>query len=256
MRRPRASRASCRTPLVLLLASASGLRVPSPPLHHTHASAASSRAPQPCLNWQGDGCSDTPAFLSDPFRYIEDNPELFNEDFRRMAAFQQLLNSDQFHTLMGDLSKTLDETTRGERSIREKAGRADELAKIILTADQETLSTLADDSIFEEKRALFEALAALPSGSYGMKAIHETMGNVIDWSHSGPQARFDRDLQRVTAKVAEANAALAEFDAEYSTLFLSVRKVMQLARAGVGEDVGVKNAAREKLEKDFCSDHM
>ena len=59
---------------------------------------------------------------------------------------------------------------------------------------------------------------------------HETVQETIDWSSSGPQARFDRDLAKVIAKVEAANAAMREFDDAYSTLFLSVRKVAMLAQ--------------------------
>jgi len=174
--------------------------------------------------------------MSDPFGYILDNPELFNEDLRRMATFQRFLGSDQFN-VWGDLPGMLDQNAKGAQSLREKSERSDELAEIILKANPATMKCLATDATFDEKKALFQALAALPVDNRGMAAIEETIEETIDWSFSGPQGRFDRDLQRVMSKVEEANAALREFDAEYSTLFLSVRKVSMLARAARGGEV-------------------
>ena len=221
-----------RIQLLLALSAASTLTdaFRSPPtLHGSHGAAAAPRCFS-CMTWKGDGCSDSPEFMSDPFNYIVKHPELFNEDLQKMASFQLMQSTKQFN-LWGDLPRVLDENARGAASLREKNQRADELARIILCADQETMQNLADDATFEEKKALFKALSVLPESNRGMHAIHDTVEDVIDWSHEGPQARFDRDVQRVAAKVAEANEALLELDKEYSTLFLGVRKVATLSRA-------------------------
>ena len=181
------------------------------------------------LNWAGDGCSDSPEFMCDPFNYILQHPELFHEDMRRLAEFQLFLGGPG-REIFGDLPESLDQNAQYASSLRAKSARSDELAKIILKADMGTMKTLAEDSSFDEKKALFEALAALPLDNRGMAAIHETVQETIDWSSSGPQARFDRDLAKVIAKVEAANAAMREFDDAYSTLFLSVRKVAMLAQ--------------------------
>ena len=182
------------------------------------------------MAWRGDGISDSPQFMSDPFNYITQHPELFNDDLIKMAQFQLRTESDQFN-VWSQLLKQIEVNVEAAKYLRQKSERADQLAQLILTADVETLQNLSEDSTFADKKALLEALAALPEANRGVRAIDETIQHELDWSYSGQQARFDRDLQRVVAKVAEANTALQEFDDEYSVLFLSVRKLAMQADA-------------------------
>ena len=168
--------------------------------------------------------SNDASFLNDPFQYISDHPEMFSDDVRVMAAYQQTLQ-DSALNLWGDLPEKLDECAERAATLRTKSARAFELAQIILQAEHGTMQTLAADSTFQEKKLLFDTLAGLPDDYRGISAVEEVVQSVIDWGPQGPQARFGEDLQRAIAKVTEANDALEELNRAYSTLFLSVRTV-------------------------------
>ena len=102
---------------------------------------------------------------------------------------------------------------------------------MILSADPQMMKRFSTDATFAEKRALFEALAAMPDEYRGMSSISKVVDDVIDWGPQGPQAQFGQDLQRVIAHVAQTNQALEQFANKYSALFLAVRTVAKLSSA-------------------------
>ena len=101
--------------------------------------------------------SNDASFLNDPFQYISDHPEMFSDDVRVMAAYQQTLQ-DSALNLWGDLPEKLDECAERAATLRTKSARAFELAQIILQAERGTMQTLAADSTFQEKKVLFDTL--------------------------------------------------------------------------------------------------
>ena len=104
--------------------------------------------------------SNDASFLNDPFQYISDHPEMFSDDVRVMAAYQQTLQ-DSALNLWGDLPEKLDECAERAATLRTKSARAFELAQIILQAERGTMQTLAADSTFQEKKVLFDTLNCL-----------------------------------------------------------------------------------------------
>ena len=223
--------------MLALAAATTGFTSPSASVSR-HSRIATSPLADRCasgLAMKATDLSNNPDFLSDPVQYISENPDKFDDDMKKMAQFQLLLSDARLLNMWGDLPEELDLNGHAAHELREKSARADGLAKIILCANAKTMKELASDATFEEKKALFEALAALPEEDLGIKNIQKTVSKVIDWGDSGPQAQFGRDLEYVTQKVAEANSALMQFEQTYSTLFLSVRKVMKLTCAATGE---------------------
>ena len=168
--------------------------------------------------WYGD----EPEFLNNPIKYIGEHPENFSQEVQAMAKYQLQLQSLK---PWGEMPTVLDESARLAGVLQQKSVMANELADIIMRAEQSTLQTFANDATFEEKKALFQNLAAMPADNNGMLAIY----NVISQTDLPLMSKFEQDLQIAEAKVKEANAALQKLENEYTTLFLSVRKVATLA---------------------------
>jgi len=176
---------------------------------------------------------DELAFLNSPYEYIEQN-EIPDSEIAKGLKFlksYEAKKKDAASNLWGDLPATLQLTGMNSKMLEVKSTRADELASIIAGADSETLKTLTEDATFEEKRALLQALAALPEESKGLLGIHEVVTSMRAAGGLPLMDQFEGDLERVTASVAAAKDALESFEAAYSTLFLSVRKVSMLASA-------------------------
>merc|ERR1719221_35997 len=75
----------------------------------------------------------------------------------------------------GELPMALREMKDVEESLIRKSKQSDELARVIMTADLETMRQLASNAKFAEKKALFQNLAELPPENRGMLAIHKVM---------------------------------------------------------------------------------
>ncbi|KAL3927014.1 MAG: hypothetical protein SGPRY_003021 [Prymnesium sp.] len=200
----------------------------------------STRSPSP--NMGGAGW-DTPDFLNDPINFMAKNPQYFSEDLQAMVAYQLKVKGDELR-LWGDLPEALDVCTKAAAFLRQKSATADELARIIMSADQEMLQTLIDDAKFEEKKAFFQAIASLPPDDNGMLAIHDVADGMLQAGQLPLIPQFERDLEHVAAKVDEVNDLLMNLDQQYSTLFLSVRKVSKFARAAAEVN---DEAARKQL---------
>jgi len=190
-----------------------------------HAPSLRTRAPTMMAWW------DSSDFLENPSQFITDHPEVSPDLPAAMSFIKAYQQRKQALSLWGELPDELEAVSNSATLLQQKSSRADELAQIIAQAEGETLQTLAADATFEEKRAFFEELARLPHDAHGMLAIHDVMTRMRASGEMPLMDRFDGDLADVTAKVAAANQALAAFDAAYSTLFLSVRKVAMLANA-------------------------
>ena len=173
---------------------------------------------------------DAADFLNTPFQFIEQHPDLFSEELQSMVKYQLKLAPDDF-AQCGELPEALASNAQWTQQLQAKSFRADELANIILKADKATMQTLSEDATFEEKKNLFESLAALPEDARGMLGINDVVSSMLEAGKLPALASFEGDLAAVTAKVAEANAALQELDEKYTTLFLSVRKVAKLSKA-------------------------
>lgn len=201
-------------------ALAIGARTPA-----THPRAAHAAMVEPLTNhW------DEPEFLNDPIEFILKRPDLFSQDLQLMAAYQLKVKSDELR-LWGDLPEALDVCSKAAGFLRQKSATADELARMIMSADQEMLETFIEDAKFEEKKAFFEAIASLPTDNNGMLAIHDVADGMLRAGQLPLIPQFEQDLERVAEKVAEVNDLLMNLDEQYSTLFLSVRKVSKFARA-------------------------
>ena len=173
---------------------------------------------------------DTPKFLNDPLAYIAKNPEKFSVDLQRMVAYKTKVQNDELAD-WGDLPVSLDQCAQAASTLRSKSYDASMIAWIIAQADYEELQSFVQDAKFEEKKAFFQRLAALPEYDRGMLAINEVASQMIANGELPLISQFERDLDQVTSMVENLNNALFEMDQKYSTLFLSVRKVTKLAAA-------------------------
>eukprot|EP00316_Scyphosphaera_apsteinii_P012958 CAMPEP_0119325186 /NCGR_PEP_ID=MMETSP1333-20130426/65180_1 /TAXON_ID=418940 /ORGANISM="Scyphosphaera apsteinii, Strain RCC1455" /LENGTH=228 /DNA_ID=CAMNT_0007333089 /DNA_START=61 /DNA_END=747 /DNA_ORIENTATION=+ len=188
------------------------------------------RIPQPMSGETRSWHRDSPDFLNDPISFIAKHPQLFSEDLQEMAAYQLKVKSDE-RLDWGTLPDALDQCAKGAEYLRQKSETADVIARIIVQAKREEMLTFVKDAKFVEKKAFFENLANLPADNNGMLAIHDVASGMLEAGALPLIPKFEQDLQRVTAKVDEVNTELMELDRQYTTLFLSVRKVAQLARA-------------------------
>lgn len=214
-------------PILLISCSAHGFTAPT--LNRFQPTRHRLQPPTMSSHWPFDEL----AFLNSPYEYIEQNeiPESeIVKGLKFLKAYQQR-KTDGAASLWGDLPVMLQQVGGYTAFLEHKSARADELASIIAGADSETLGTLVDDATFEEKRALLQALAALPEESRGLLGIHDVVTSVRAGGGLPLMDQFEGDLERVTATVTEAKDILARFDEEYSTLFLSIRKVAMLANA-------------------------
>ena len=122
---------------------------------------------------------DSPEFLNNPIGFISKYPQLFSEDLQVMASYQLKIQGDQIVD-WGDLPDALDLCAKNAAYFRQKSTDADQIARIIVQADSEELQTFAQDAKFMEKKAFFQALAALPPGNNGMSAIHEVASSMLE----------------------------------------------------------------------------
>mmetsp|Transcript_374 Transcript_374/g.672 ORF Transcript_374/g.672 Transcript_374/m.672 type:complete len:279 (+) Transcript_374:95-931(+) len=172
---------------------------------------------------------DNVEFMNEPFKFILDHPEEFGEAMQAMAQYQFMTNQDS--RPWGDLPMYLGEGAQLKQSLLEKSMQANELARVIMTADLQTMKRLADDAKFAEKKQLFENLATLPAHNRGMLAIHEVISSMSGANQLPALTAFDGDVQVACRKVAEANEALRMLDDKYTTLFLAVRLTAKLSGA-------------------------
>lgn len=172
---------------VLSLASTYALTVPPSQLH---AAAAGRRAPPPTMQqqWHWDSIQGS-IFLNEPIEFIQRNPQHFSADLQALAAYHYEVNTAEF-SLWGGLPAALGQSEERSASLREKSMRANELAQIVVKADRGTLRDLAGDATFQEKKAFFEALAALPEGDNGMIAIDGVITRAKTWGHTSQRLPF------------------------------------------------------------------
>jgi len=211
--------------LTLLASSANGLLTSPTVSLRMRTAALRQRAPTTVCS----EVSDCPEFMNDPIAYISKHPELFSEELQAMATYQQKVRSDMLVD-WGELPDQLDQCAKGAAYLRSKSATADQIAQIIVQAKRDELMTFVEDARFEEKKAFFMNLADLPEDNNGMSAINQVASSMINAGQLPLINKFENDLQRVTAKVAEVNEELFQLDQQYTTLFLSVRKVARLAR--------------------------
>lgn len=196
------------------------------PLRHTHALRSS--APS-MLEKKKDWFYDNVKFMNEPFQFIQEHPEDFSEAMLAMAQYHDLSKQDTMP--WNALPMLQDETARYENSLMQKQMQADELAKIIMTADLNTMRELAGDAKYAEKKQLFQNLAQLPPDNRGMLAIHEVITKMSAAGQLPALNAFDGDVEVACQKVAEANAALKQLDEKYTSLFLAVRLTAKLSGA-------------------------
>jgi len=218
---------------------ANALLLPSPRWSPAHAGLGRTRAVHPAMAQPRGSHWDAADFLNSPISFIAMHPELFSKDLQQMAAYQVMVKSNELR-LWGDLPEALDLCAKGAAYLRQKSANADQLAQVIMSADEQTLADFVKDAKFEEKKAFLQAIASLPKDDNGMLAINRVAAGMLEAGALPLIPQFEKDLDRVTAKVAEVNDALMELDNKYSMLFLSVRKVAKLADAAAraSESVG------------------
>ena len=154
-----------RFTFVLLCATADALLRPI-----SRAQAPRMQAPS---EKPSDWYYDNVEFMNEPFKFIAEHPEEFSAAMQAMAQYQSVTEEDS--RPWGDLPMFLGETAQLRQSLLQKSMQADDLARVIMTADLPTMRSLASDAKFAEKQLLFQNLAALPPHNRGMLAIHEVM---------------------------------------------------------------------------------
>jgi len=172
---------------------------------------------------------DNVEFMNEPFKFIAEHPDDFSEAMQAMAQYQFQASEDS--RPWGDLPLILGEGAQLEQSLVKKSMQADDLARVIMTADMPTMRALAADAKFAEKAALFQNLAALPPANRGMLAIHEVITGMRAAGQLPALEAFEDDLEMACQKVDEANDALRHLDQKYTTLFLAVRTTAKLSAA-------------------------
>jgi len=178
---------------------------------------------------QTDWYYDNVEFMNEPFKFIAEHPEDFSEAMQAMVQYQMMTNEDV--RVWGELPMSLQEMSKLGESLYEKSKQADNLARVIMTADLETMRQLARNAKFAEKKVLLENLAALPPGNRGMLAIHEVMTNMKASGQLPALQAFPGDLEYTNQKVADATEALRALNEKYTGLFLAVRVADKLSSA-------------------------
>jgi hypothetical protein len=162
--------------------------------------------------------------------FICQHPEQFSNEVVAMAAYQITKETDDYLPL-GGLPDALEEVSRLSMVLEEKAKSAERLAEIVLSAEPQMLAGFASDTSFEEKKAFFATLAALPEDYRGLLAIHGVSENLINSGQLPLVLEFNNDLEYVTSQVKALGALLNTFEDKYSPLFLAVRRATVLSRA-------------------------
>eukprot|EP00315_Gephyrocapsa_oceanica_P014594 CAMPEP_0185350224 /NCGR_PEP_ID=MMETSP1364-20130426/2728_1 /TAXON_ID=38817 /ORGANISM="Gephyrocapsa oceanica, Strain RCC1303" /LENGTH=312 /DNA_ID=CAMNT_0027949727 /DNA_START=24 /DNA_END=958 /DNA_ORIENTATION=- len=208
----------------LLPARAASLTQADRPNGGHRAPAALMQADRP-----NDWYYDNVEFMNEPFKFIAEHPQDFSPAMQAMAKYQFITAEDS--RPLGDLPMYWNEGDQLRQSLLQKSRVADDLARVIMTADLETMGKLAADAKFAEKKELFQRLAGLPKDNRGMLAIHETIKGMNAAGKLPALAAFPGDLEYAAMKVAEANAALRLLDEKYTALFLAVRVTDKLSGA-------------------------
>jgi len=172
---------------------------------------------------------DNVEFMNEPLKFIEEHPEDFSEAMQAMVQYQKMTN--EHVRPWGDLPMALREMAHLGESLFEKSKEADDLARVIMTADPDTMRQLAGDAKFAEKKALFQNLAVLPPENRGMLAIHDVMTRMKASGQLPALAAFPDDLKYTYKKVAEAKEAVRALNEKYTGLFLAVRVTDKLSSA-------------------------
>jgi len=172
---------------------------------------------------------DNVEFMNEPFKFIAEHPDDFSEAMQAMAQYQ--FKTQQDSRPWGDLPMYLSDGAQLEQSLQRKMMQADDLARVIMTADLQRMRALASDAKFAEKKELFQNLARLPPENRGMLAIHDVMSSMSAAGQLPALSAFPNDLDYACQKVAEANAALRMLDDKYTALFLAVRTTAKLSGA-------------------------
>lgn len=192
------------------------------PIRRTHAPRMQAEKPK---DWYFDNVE----FMNEPFKFISEHPDDFSEAMRAMADYHFM--SQQDSRPWNDLPMLWQEGAEFEQSLMRKSMQADDLAKVIMTADLGAMRELAGDAKFAEKKQLFQNLAELPPHNRGMLAIHAVISQMSAAGQLPALNAFDADVEMACQKVDQANAALRMLDEKYTTLFLAVRLTAKLSGA-------------------------
>mmetsp|Transcript_6538 Transcript_6538/g.20840 ORF Transcript_6538/g.20840 Transcript_6538/m.20840 type:complete len:191 (-) Transcript_6538:27-599(-) len=147
----------------LLPARAASLTQADRPNGGHRAPAALMQADRP-----NDWYYDNVEFMNEPFKFIAEHPQDFSPAMQAMAKYQFITAEDS--RPLGDLPMYWNEGDQLRQSLLQKSRVADDLARVIMTADLETMGKLAADAKFAEKKELFQRLAGLPKDNRGAPA--------------------------------------------------------------------------------------
>jgi len=203
------------------------------PVRRTHAPRMQAEKPK---DWYYDNVE----FMNEPFKFIAEHPDDFSEAMQAMADYHFMSREDS--RPWNDLPMLWAEGAEFEQSLMQKSMQADDLAKVIMTADLPTMRELAGDAKFAEKKQLFQNLAELPPHDRGMLAIHDVISRMSAAGQLPALNAFDADVEMACQKVDQANAALRMLDEKYTTLFLAVRLTAKLSGAAAQMKAGRESA--------------
>jgi len=129
----------------LLPARAASLTQADRPNGGHRAPAALMQADRP-----NDWYYDNVEFMNEPFKFIAEHPQDFSPAMQAMAKYQFITAEDS--RPLGDLPMYWNEGDQLRQSLLQKSRVADDLARVIMTADLETMGKLAADAKFAEKK--------------------------------------------------------------------------------------------------------